>query len=212
MTDKNLPDIPDLSGTKEMKAMNDAQSNLEAAFKVLTEMQRLYVDGRLAGLTPYASCTAAGYADAQTVAYRLERTPRVRDALDAASKVARVSLDMSRDDVLEGLMESLQMCATATEMTNVWKEIGKIIGAYQPLKIEHTHNIGDMTNNQLQRMSNKELVNMVDEPGAVIDVKDDIVDAEFEVLKESVQPPEPIDYDNMEVVDDRAEETSNKSL
>ncbi|MCK4784200.1 MAG: hypothetical protein KAV87_10650 [Desulfobacteraceae bacterium] len=202
MTEKELPD---LSGTKEMKAMDDAQTNLEASFKVLTDMQRIYVDGRLAGLTPYASCKAAGYADAQTVAYRLERTPRVRDALDAASKVARVSLDMSRDDVLEGLMESLQMCANATEMTNVWKEIGKIIGAYQPLKIEHTHNIGDMTNTQLQRMSNKELVGMADQPGAIIDVKDDIVDAEFEVLKDSVKPPEPIDYDNMEVVNDSTE-------
>lgn len=196
--------LPDLSGTKEMIAMNDAQTNLEAAFEALTDMQRLYVDSRLAGLVPYASCKAAGYKDPESHAYKLERTPRVRDALDAASKVARVSLDMSRDDVLEGLMESLQMCANATEMTNVWKEIGKIIGAYQPLKIEHTHNIGDMTNDQLMRMSNRDLVRMVDQPGAIIDVKDDIVDAEFEVLKEAVNPPTPIDYDNTEVVDDNS--------
>lgn len=209
MTDKELPD---LSGTKEMMAMSEAQTDLEASFKVLTDKQRVYVDGRLAGLTPYASCKAAGYEQAESQAYRLERTPRVRDALDAASKVARVSLDMSRDDVLEGLMESLQMCANATEMTNVWKEIGKIIGAYQPLKIEHTHNIGDYTNNQLMKMSNKDLVNMVDQPGAVIDVEDDIVDAEFEVLKDAVKPAEPIDYDNMEVMDDGPEETSNENL
>lgn len=203
MAEKNLPtELDQLKGTKEGKAFDEAQTELETSFGKLTEQQRLYVDGRLAGLTPYAACKAAGYTGAESQAYRLERTPRVRNALDAASKIARARLNMDRDDVLQGLMEALQMCATATEMTNVWKEIGKIIGAYQPLRIEHTHNLGDVTNDQLMRMSNRELVDLVDQPGAIIDVEADVEDAEFRVLRESIAPPTPIDYDNMEVMDD----------
>ena len=197
-----MNDLEKLKGTKEVQAFTAAENSLEAAFSKLTDMQRIYVDGRLSGLVPYAACKAAGYVDAQTVACRLERTPRVADALAAASQVARVKLDMSRDDVLEGLMEALNASANATEMTNVWKEIGKIIGVYQPMKLEITHDIGEMTQDQLMRLSNKDLVRMAEQPGAVVTVENNIVDAEFEVLKESVKPPEPIDYDNLDVMDD----------
>lgn len=197
-----MNDLEKLKGTKEVQAYEAAGNSLEEAFKRLTEQQRLYVDGRLAGLTPYAACKAAGYSGAESSAYRLERTPKVQDALAAASQVARVSLDMGKDDVLEGLMEALSAAANATEMTNVWKEIGKIIGVYQPMKLEVTHDIGEMTQDQLMRMSNKDLVQMAEQPGAVVPVENNIVDAEFEVLRESVKPPEPIDYDNMESMDD----------
>ena len=99
-------------------------------------------------------------------------------------------------------MEALSAAANATDMTNVWKEIGKIIGVYQPMKLEITHDIGEMTQDQLMRMSNKDLVKMAQQPGAIVPVENNIVDAEFEVLKESVKPPEPIDYDNMDVMND----------
>ncbi len=204
--------LDDLKGTKEIQAYTNAQTVLEKLMGSLTDQQKVYVEGRLSGLVPYAACKAAGFVQPESQAYRLERTPKIRDVLDAASSVARISIDMDRGDVLQGLMDALQMCANATEMTNVWKEIGKIIGAYQPIKIEHTHSIGDMTNDQLQRMSNRDLVKMVDEPGAIIDVTSDPVDAEFEVLKESVKPAKPIDYNNNTEIVDGDSTTPSKDL
>lgn len=202
-----MNDLEKFKGTKEVQAYEAAGNSLEVAFGKLTDQQRLYVDGRLAGLTPYASCKAAGYSGPESSAYRLERTPKVADAMAAASQVARVQLDMGKDDVLAGLMEALNASANATEMTNVWKEIGKIIGVYQPMKLEVTHDIGEMTQDKLMTLSNKDLVRMAEQPGAVVPVEDNIVDAEFEVLKEAVRPPEPIDYDNLDVMDDDSEST-----
>ena len=202
-----MNDLEKLKGTKEVQAYEAAGTSLEEAFARLTDQQRLYVDGRLAGLTPYAACKAAGYAGPESSAYRLERTPKVQDALAAASQVARVTLDMGKEDVLEGLMEALSAAANATEMTNVWKEVGKIIGVYQPMKLEVTHDIGEYTQDQLMRMSNKDLVQMAEQPGAIVPVENNVVDAEFEVLKEAVTPPEPIDYDNMDIIDDSTSDT-----
>ena len=167
------------------------QADWEKAFSKLSTKQRVYVDARLSGLVPYASAKVAGYSDPESHSYKLDKTPVVRDALDAASKVARTKIDMNRDDVIQGLMDSLDACANATEMTNVWKEIGKIIGAYQPVKIEITHDIGEVTANQLARMSNKDLLNF-SHTNAALDAP---IDAEYQVLSDSIQPPKPIDYD-----------------
>jgi len=173
-----------------------AQTEWEKAFSKLSTKQRVYVDARLSGLVPYASAKVAGYSDPEAGSYKLDKTPAVRDALHAASKVARVKIDMNRDDVILGLMDSLDACSNATEMTNVWKEIGKIIGAYQPLKVEITHDIGEVTAHRLMSMSNKELFDMSKRPDIMQAPQDEVLDAEYQVLRDAVTPPKPIDYDN----------------
>ena len=184
-----------LKGTKEMQAYDGAQKSLESAFKALTDQQRLYVDARLSGMVPYASAKAAGYTQPESQAYRLERSPRVRDALAAASQVARVSLNLKRDDVLQGLLDADTMAANATEKVAAWREIGRIIGAYEPIKVQHTHLIAELADDQLMRMSNKELMELADQPEAVVE-GDDAIDAEFEVLQDAIQPPKPVEYDD----------------
>jgi len=196
----------DLSGTKEVQAYESAQSSLESAFLKLTDQQRLYVDARLSGMVPYAAAKAAGYAQPESQAYRAEKSPHIRDAMEAASQVARVSLNLNRDDVLQGLLDADVMAANATEKVAAWREIGRIIGVYEPIKVQHTHMIGEMSDEQLTRLSNKELIELAEQPEATVH-GEEAIDAEFTVLQDAIQPPEPIEYDGEMEIDEVPDET-----
>lgn len=177
-----------------MLAHAGAKDEYALALLALTKQQRLFVEARLTGLNIHQSGIAAGVKCADVNAYRLEKHPGVRAALDAASRMATNKMDLGRDDVLRGLQDAVVAAATSAELTAAWREIGKVIGAYEPEKHEHILKLEDLTLERLQSLPTVELAKMAEGNIFTISRDDDVLDAEYEVLQDSITPPEPVDY------------------
>jgi Terminase small subunit len=175
-------------------AFTGAKDGYSEAIAKLTKLQRLYVEARLTGLNIHQSGIAAGVKVPDVNAYRLEKHPGVRAALDAASRMATEKMDLRRDDVLRGLQDAVVAAATSAELTAAWREIGKVIGAYEPERHEHVLKLEDLTLERLQTLPTAELAKMAEGKDFVVNRDEDALDAEYEVLNDSITPPEPIDY------------------
>lgn len=168
------------------------------AYSKLTEKQRLYVENRLLGLNQTASAKAAGYSEGSctSIGNNLERNPVIKNVLMLATKQAMEKMVISRHDVLAGLQDAVATAATATELTMAWREIGKLIGAYEPEKVEHTHKLEDMSREKLAAMSDAELLAHAGEAEFRL-ADEEAIEAEYEELSDYVPEdidPEPIDY------------------
>jgi hypothetical protein len=149
-------------------------------YEGLNTRQRAYVEHRLKGLAPKPAAAAAGFSPSyvsQQTMNHLERHPRIKVILREMGKRALKRLALTRDDVLHGLMDAVDGAATSTELTNAWREIGKVIGAYEPEKIKIS--LEDMGGEDLQSMSVQELA-------AIADMQN-VFEGEF-----SVEEPEPV--------------------
>lgn len=145
------------------------------AYDMLDPRQRKYVSVRLEGQSPRDAALSAGYSVeyAKNHAYNLlERHPVIKVILRETGRAALKNLCLTREHVLHGLMDAVDTSATATELTNAWREIGKVIGAYEPQKIQV--DINDMTPDELRTMPLVELAALADMQG--------IFDGEFRVI------------------------------
>jgi len=145
-------------------------------YEGLNTRQRAYVEHRLKGLAPKAAATAAGFSPSYVTTQtnnHLERHPRIKVILREMGKRALKKLALTRDDVLHGLMDAVDSAATATELTNAWREIGKVIGAYEPEKV--VVSLEDLGGDALESMSVQELA-------AIADMQN-IFDGEFSVVQ-----------------------------
>ena len=167
-------------------------------YRKLTQMQRSYVDNRLQGLNPQAAAKAAGYASEATQGYQLERNPTIKSVLTMASQQVLRRMTLTRADVLAGLQDAVNTAATATELVAAWREIGKILGVYEPERVEHIHKLEDMTREKLTSMSDAELLKHAGEADFRL-TDDDVIEAEYEELSDYVPDdiePQPIEYEN----------------
>lgn len=137
----------------------------------LTLLQKRYVEARLQGLNMTASAKAAGSTQNPT---QLERAPKVRAAIRWLIKESTRNVqELTKSDVLTGMMDAVEAAATAAELIMAWREIGKLLGSYEPeRKILEIH---DYSQNELRELSDKDLLNLAG--GKMRDV---IEDAEFE--------------------------------
>lgn len=132
-------------------------------YEGLNARQRAYVEHRLKGLAPKPAAAAAGFSPSyvsQQAMNHLERHPRIKVILREMGKRALKRLALTRDDVLHGLLDAVDGAATATELTNAWREIGKVIGAYEPEKVKIS--LEDMGGEDLQSLSVQELAAIAD--------------------------------------------------
>lgn len=191
--------ITDDGGSKDVVGLDE----FHTAFSKLTDKQRLYVENRLLGLNQTASARAAGYAEGSctSIGHQLEKNPVIKNVLILASKQALQKMSIGREDVLKGLMDAVDTASTATELVAAWREIGKLIGAYEPEKVEHTHKLEDISREKLAMMSDAELLTHAGDAEFRL-TDDDIIEGEFEEIVEpstedyvpSDIEPEPIDY------------------
>lgn len=105
--------------------------------------------------------TIGGIAESTTEVTALEYTPTVQ----AAVAQLRHHLNLTRDDIIAGMMDAVYSAANSQELVAAWREIGKLIGAYAPsrVQIEHTNT----NNNLLQRislLSDVELARLIKQP------------------------------------------------
>jgi hypothetical protein len=84
-------------------------------------------------------------------------------------RVEARKLSITREDVLAGLMDAVNMAATSAELTGAWREIGKVIGAYAPTEVKVSKRIS-VVREQVAQMTDEELAKL----GAI--------EGEYEVL------------------------------
>ncbi len=146
----------------------------------LTLLQKRYVEARLQGLNKKMSCAAAGIRIVdgdRSTAYAMERSPKVRAAIRYLIRESVKSVDdLTKSDVLTGMMDAVSAAATAGELVMAWREIGKLLGAYEPeRKILEVH---DYSRDELKALSDKDLKRLAGKDMS------DAVDGEFSELKE----------------------------
>lgn len=157
---------------------------LEEDLLKLTTEQRAYTEHRAKGLGPEAAARAAGY-EGEKSHLALEKHPRIQRILQSTAREALSRLSFSRDDVLAGLMDAVHAAANSTELTGAWREIGKMIGAYEPEVVKHKHEI---TKEHLQVLSEEELIALAGEEDFRLDPEGEAaLEAEFEVLSTTIE-------------------------
>lgn len=139
----------------------------------LTLLQKRYVEARLQGLNMAASARAAGSTQPTS---QLEHSPKVRAAIRYLIKESTRNVEeLTKSDVLTGMMDAVEAAATASELIMAWREIGKLLGAYEPeRKILEIH---DYSQDELRELSDKDLLNL-----AGGKMKDVIEDVEYQEL------------------------------
>jgi hypothetical protein len=145
----------------------------------LTILQRRYVEARMQGLPITAAGNAAGAASPQ-VSSSLERSPKVRKAIKYLIKDSTKNVEeLSKSDVMTGMLDAVEAAATASELVLAWRELGKLIGAYEPeKKILEIH---DYTKDELKQLSDDDLRRLSGGKYA------SAIDAEFEEIKKHAE-------------------------
>lgn len=85
------------------------------------------------GLSAPKAAAAAGY-ESKSAHLQLLQDPRIRTAITKQYERNRKVVNFTREDVLEGMKEAIDLARMSGEpatMVRGWSEIGKIIGAYE---------------------------------------------------------------------------------
>ena len=117
-----------------------------------------------------AACRAAGIEERDNPKY--ESHPKVRAALRWIVKESGMKAEeLTKSDVMTGMLDAVDAAATASELVMAWRELGKLIGAYEPEKrILEVH---DYTRDELKTLTDEELLQLAGSKYA------DAIDGEF---------------------------------
>lgn len=114
---------------------------------VLTEQQAAFVDATLHGKNRYDAAREAGYVDSdgRTEPSTAEKSVNIQRALREARAELSSAAQISRADVIDGMMEAINMARLAADpatMVKGWSEVAKILGHYAPevKRVEITDN------------------------------------------------------------------------
>ena len=88
----------------------------------------------------------------------------IRAAIEACVRVRSRELQITRKDVLDGFLDAVRASATATELVASWREIGRMIGAYEPEKSPTEKDITEKKE-QLAELTDEELAKRASLPG-----------------------------------------------
>ena len=129
-------------------------------YTALTLKQKNYVEARMQGLNMSASARAAGCeGNVSFLAQQMERSPKVRAAIRWLIRESTQSVEeLTKSDVMTGMLDAVEAASTSAELVMAWRELGKLIGAYEPeRKILEIH---DYSKDELKELSDKDLLRM----------------------------------------------------
>jgi phage terminase small subunit len=102
----------------------------------VTTKEALYAEARSTGLSIKSSNAAAGLSTTNKFASaEIEKRPNVRDLIDTKKRANAYMLGLTRDDVLQGMMDAIdQAKVLADPLTQIvgWRELAKVCGFYAP--------------------------------------------------------------------------------
>lgn len=129
-------------------------------FPNLTTQQRHFVEYVSLGIKPREALRMAGYG--KTVEpNRLMNNPHIQSALIILQGDLKMRVNMTREDVIVGLLDAEKMATNTLEKVAAWKEIGKILGVYAPDKIEvgHKHQL-ELNVNTIRQIPTERLIEL----------------------------------------------------
>lgn len=136
----------------------------------LGPQQQMYVEARVRGSMPVAAARISGCKDADASAADFEKNSAVRSTIEYALRVAAHEVQLTKKDVVNGMLDAVRIAQTATELVMAWREIGKLVDAYAPLKVEHTHTL---TKEQVAKLSDEELAKAAALDGEFVRLEED---------------------------------------
>jgi len=138
---------------------------------ILTEKQDAFVNEIMKGTAPPQAALAAGYAHMKA-SNEVAKNEQVRTAIAAARNELSSATQISRADVIDGIMESIGLARLAGEpatMIKGWVEVGKILGHYAPevKRIEMNMNQKRLQS-KYEGMSDQELLDIIEGTATVV--------------------------------------------
>ena len=142
---------------------------------VLTERQDAFVDGILKGKDRNVAARDAGYVDkndGRALPSVAEKQKNIQRALAEARAELSSAAQISRADVIDGIMEGINMARLAADpatMIKGWTEVGKILGHYAPevKKVEITDNQKRLQS-KFTAMSDEDLLRVIEGECSVV--------------------------------------------
>lgn len=131
---------------------------------ILTEKQDKFVSAILEGKDRAVAASLAGYG--ANHAYNAEKTVAVQEALRAARDELSSAAQISRADVIDGIMEAINLARLAADpasMIKGWTEVGKMLGHYAPevKRLEITDNQKRLAS-KFEAMTDEDLLKIID--------------------------------------------------
>lgn len=125
------------------------------------------------------AATLAGITKAAGEALLLH--PEARKVLQAERSRVAEKARVTKEEVIEGLKEAIELgreVGRPEAMVAGWREIGRIIGCYEPTEVKHTHRVeGPISRRQISEMTDEDLLAMAANARDVIDVEAVVVEA-----------------------------------
>jgi hypothetical protein len=179
------------------------QSGKELAkyLEPLTQIQKIYVECRLKGMSKVASATAAGITAPHKNAGRIEESAAVKEALRVGRELLATEIMFTRKKAHEMLMEAHAHADTATEEILAIREMIKLHGVAAPEVKELRHQVtGKLEHEAVKQLSDADLLRLArlddDKVPHVLEAEYEIVDdgrtESFDAPAEEAGPAEGI--------------------
>lgn len=143
----------------------------------LDTKQKLYVESRVLGSVPVVAARVAGYRNPDKKVVELENEPQIRMAVELSVRLKARETEITRDDVVGWMMDALRNSVTATEQLNAAKEIGKLLGHYEPTRVDINKTV-TLKQEQLRSMDDADLLR----------IAKDTIDGNYEILDFEPEP------------------------
>lgn len=166
--------------------------SLPSSYLTLTRQQRLYVDGRLSGLSQVAAATAAGCAIPRKEGNALEKNEKVQKALIDRMQQTADEVDFGRKEAHDMYMEAYQNAETASEQIMAVNALVKLHGLEAPKKVEVKHD--HQHSGEIKYLPTDELMKLAGMDETLT------LEGEFEEVtpKPALEPPEPKEGNTIE--------------
>jgi len=159
--------------------------SLQSSLVKLSVKERIYVQGRLDGLTQIAAGAAAGL---HTDFTKLEKREHVQAAMVAAMSDLAEEIGFSRKEAHDMLMSAYMNAATAAEQIAAVKEMINLHGIAAPKVIEHEHtHKGSVT---LERMETEDLMKLAGMDDLTLEGEYEVIDKDADERTDQKALPE----------------------
>lgn len=102
----------------------------------------------------------SGVSETTTEVRALEQNPIVITAVANLQQ----HLNLTRDDVIAGMMDAVYSAANSQDLVAAWREIGKLIGAYAPSRVQIEHTSNTQLLQRLSALPDAELARLIHQP------------------------------------------------
>jgi len=149
----------------------------------LTEMQLIFVQCKLKGMTDVASATAAGLSNPQKAGYRFMKSKAVQEAVKVGREALARGVMFDRRKAHEMLMDAHRNAENATEQVVAIREMIKLHGIAAPeVKEIHQTVKGEVVHKEVKELTDEELLRLAKLPTAQLP---SIIEGEYQELPDA---------------------------